>query len=152
MKIPADILSEKNYEGTRVIKIEDPTLSKLQVELNKFQQSINPFLAEMEKLTPKMDPVYAEINKHHTEIKKLQEEVAPVRAEYDALVEKITPFEQKAQVVKNKMLPIVNKLIKEQLGEFETATNMNEKDGVFTIEVRDEIEEKVKAIRASKAK
>ena len=43
MKIPADILSEKNYEGSRLILVENEKVAELQKELTKLQLEANPW-------------------------------------------------------------------------------------------------------------
>jgi HD superfamily phosphodiesterase len=67
-------------------------------------------------------------------------------------MEKADKVYQKAQLIKNKITPIVNELVKPELKEFELAKEMVERNGKIYVEVIDEIEEKIKAIRASKAK
>jgi uncharacterized phage infection (PIP) family protein YhgE len=152
MQIPSELLKESNYSGTRLIEIKDAQVTKLQKELTKLQLEANPFLEEMEKLTPILDPYYTKLRNLQEEIKKVQEEMAPTKETYDEWLEKVQKIDQKAQLIKNKIQPIVLDLVNPQLTEFEKANQMIEKDGQLFVEVADEIEEKVKAIRASKVK
>ena len=153
MQIPKEYLEEKNYEGTRLIEINDKKVAQLKAELKKLQESINPFLDEIQNdLTPLFDKHQEKIKPLQEQLNKLKEEIAPTQKKYEDLVSKIEPFEQKAQLIKNKVQPIVLKLVTGQLGEFEKANQIIEKDNKLFVEVVDEIEEKVKAIRAMKAK
>lgn len=150
MNIPKEYLEEKNYEGSRLIEITDETVMELKKQLDELQKEANPHLKASEKYVPKMDKIYAKIQKLETKKKALQEEIAPIRAKYDETIKPIEEIEQRAVLVKNKITPIVTDLVKDQLGEFEKAMQMKEEDGKLYVEVADEIEEKIKAIRASK--
>lgn len=152
MQIPKEFLEEKNYEGSRLIEINDPMVTKLHGELKKFQQEANPTLEKMEKLTPILDPFYARIGEIEKEKNKIKEEMQPTREEYDKYLEVVQKIDQRAQLVKNKITPMVNKIVEGQLGEFEKASQLIEKDDKIFVEVVDEIEEKIKSIRMAKAK
>lgn len=152
MQIPKDLLSEKNYEGTRLIEINDEGVKNLMADLTALQQEANPYLEKMETFTPQMDPIYSEISLLQNKINELHAQVKPIRALYDAEMEHVEAIEQRAMVIKNKLMPIVLDLVKDELGEFEKATQTVTKDGKLYVEVIDELEEKIKAIRASKNK
>jgi len=53
-------------------------------------------------------------------------------------------------LIKDKIQPIILDLVKNELGEFEKAQQTIDKDGKVFVEIIDEIEEKVKSIRATK--
>jgi len=150
MKIPSELLAEKNYEGTRLLELTDEKLTALQKELNVLQVEANPHLLEMEKITPSLDPLFTKIRELNEEMKKVQDKKAPLQEVYNEWLKKVEEIDQRAQLIKNKIEPLVKKLIEGQLGEFEKATTMKEKDGKIFVEIVDEIEEKVKAIRAIK--
>lgn len=150
MNIPKELLSEVNYEGTRLIEITDETVLELKKQLDELQKEANPHLEASEEFIPEMDRVYAEIQKLQQEKEKLQEEIAPIRAKYEEAIKPVEEIDQRATLIKNKITPIVNDLVKDQLGEFEKALQMKEVDDKIYVEVVDEIEEKIKAIRASK--
>jgi chromosome segregation ATPase len=152
MIIDKEVLSEKNYTGSRLIEITDPKVLELKAKLKEYQEEANPFLTEMDKIAPELDVFFQKIQKLEEEKNKLREEMAPVRAPYDELLKKVEAIDSKAQVIKNKIQPIVNKLVEGQLGEFEKALHLTEQDGKIFVEVVDEIEEKVKAIRQAKIK
>ena len=152
MQIDKELLSEKNYTGSRLIEITDEKVVELKLKLKEFQKEANPILLEMEKISPLMDPIFTKIRELEEEKKKLQDEMAPIRAPYDELLSQVEKIDIKAQAVKNKIQPLVNKIVVGQLGEFEKAMHLTEQDGKLYVEVIDEIEEKVKAIRASKNK
>lgn len=152
MQIAKEVLAEKNYEGSRLIELNDEKVTELQKEITALQIEANPFLAEMEKLTPILDPFYQEIGKHQKAIDDIKEEMAKPKEEYMEWLQKVEKIDQKANLVKNKLQPLVKAIIAPQLGEFETARTLTVKDGKLYVEVVDEIEEKVKAIRANKQK
>lgn len=153
MNIPKEYLEPKNYEGTRLIEINDKKVAQLKGELKKLQLEINPFLKEIEKdLTPKFDKHQEKIKPLQEQLNKLKEEIAPTQKIYEGLIAKIEPFEQKAQLIKNKLQPIILKFVEGQLGEFEKANQIIDKGDKLYVEIIDEIEEKVKAIRAIKEK
>jgi len=151
MQIPKEYLEEKNYEGTRLFEVTDATVKKYHAELKKFQIEINPTLDRMEKLTPILDPFYAKLGELEKEKEKVKLEMAPTREKYDALLEIVQKVDQRAQLIKNKMQPMVNKLVEKELGEFEKANQLVEKDGKMFVEIADELEEKIKSVRQAKA-
>lgn len=152
MQIPAEYLSEVNYEGTRLIKIEDETVTALTEELNKLQQEANPFLEQMEAITPELDPVYDEIRELELKKQELQKKVAPARARYDEIAKNVEEIDVRANAIKQKITPIILDLVKDDLKEFEIPLHTTVKEGVMYVEVRDELEEKIKQLRAIKAK
>jgi chromosome segregation ATPase len=152
MKIPNEILSEKNYEGTRLIEITDTKVAELKAKLNALQAEANPTLEKMEAITPAMDLIFKKIGVLEEQKKTLHAELEPIRAPYDELLKEVEKIDQRAQLIKNKIQPLVNSIVAPMLGEFEKANQMIEKDGKLFVEVVDELEEKVKAIRAAKAK
>lgn len=153
MQIDKELLSEVNYTGSRLILLEDENLTKLNTELTSYQQEINPIIDKLSaEYYPKIDPMYQEVQKLMEQAKELKAKIAEITNEFKPAIDVIESFEQKAQSVKNKMQPIILEIVKDQLGEFETAKNTVVRDGKIYAEVFDEIEEKVKAIRMVKAK
>lgn len=152
MQIPAEVLSEKNYTGSRLIEITDAKVIELRAQLTEYQKEANPILNEMDKISPELDVFFQKIAKLEEEKNKLREEMAPIRAPYDELLKQVEVIDSKAQLVKEKIQPLVNSIVESQLGEFEKALHLKEEDGKLYVEVVDEIEEKVKAIRQSKIK
>ena len=152
MQIPSEVLAEKNYAGTRLIEITDPKVMELRAEVAAFAPDAKPFLEKMEEYSKVLDPFYSQINEHSKEIKKLKDEMAPTKELFDAEVSQLEKIEQKAQLIKDKIQPMIMELIQDQLGEFEKALQLIDKDEKLYVEVVDEIEECVKKIRANKAK
>ena len=152
MQIPAEFFSEVNYSGTRLIKIEDEIVRALQEELTALQKEANPFLEQMEAITPELDPVYDEIRELELKKGELQKKVAPARARYDAIAKNVEEIDVRASSIKAKITPIVLDLVKDDLSEFEIPLHTVVKEGEMYVEVRDEIEERVKQLRAIKAK
>lgn len=152
MKIPADILAEKNYEGARLIELTDEKVLQLNKELKALQAEANPILEVMEKMTPAMDPLYTKLRDLEAQKLAIKTELDPLRAPYDLEMAKLEPIDQKANLIKQKLQPLVNAIVADQIGELERANQMIEKDGKLYVEVLDEVEEAVKAVRAKKAK
>lgn len=152
MQIPKEYLTEKNYEGTRLIEVVDDKVAELKKELTALQIEANPFLEEMEKLSPVLDPFFVKIGEHQAAIDALKKEMEEPKAEYNEWLKKVEEIDQKAQLIKNKIVPLVNAIVAPSLGEFEKANQMVPKDDKLFVEVIDEIEEKVKSIRATKTK
>lgn len=152
MKIPQEILSEKNYEGTRLVEITDERVIKLNDERKAMLKEGEPILQEMEKLSPPLDAWYAKLRPVEEERAKIK---ADMQVDYDVYNEKVQEMDkiyQKGVLVSNKMQPIIQELLKTELGEFETAKTLVEKNGKLYVEVMDELEEKIKAVRAAKKK
>lgn len=147
MQIPQEYLEEKNYTGSRLIEINDSAVLALKEELKKLQDEANPHLEASEEFLPEMDRIYGLIQKLEQDKKELQEEVKPIREKYDEVMKPVEEIDQRATLIKNKITPMVNDLVKDQLGEFEKALQLKEEDGKIYVEVVDEIEEKIKAIR-----
>lgn len=152
MKIPSEFLKESAYEGTRFIEINNPDITKLISEIMEYQKEANPTLEVMDKYAAILDPYYMKIQKLQSEIGKIKEEMAEDKAKYDEEMAKVEKIDQKAQVIKNKIMPMVLAEVKDQLGEFEVALQTKEVDGKIFVEVQDKIEEVVKSLRAQKAK
>lgn len=150
MQIPSEYLKESNYEGTRLIEVTDEAVLSLTAELSELQKEANPYLEKMEALTPQMDPIYSEIAELEAKKRELQAKVAPIREQYDAEMAFVEEIDQRATLIKSKVQPIINDLVKGELGEFERAMQTVHKDGKLYVEVQDQLEEKIKQLRANK--
>ena len=153
MKIDSTLLSEKNYTGNRRILVEDEKLQEFQTILEGYQKDINPLLDRMNvEYSPIVDPLNAEIQKKTLEIKELKARITAETDKFQDVIDGIEKAEQKAQLIKNKVQPIVLKALDGQLGEFEVARYTEVDGGKIYAVVFDELEEKVKEIRANKGK
>lgn len=152
MQIPAEYLNELNYEGTRLIEIKDERVKVLQEEIDKCQKEANPFLEKMEALTPEMDRVYAQIRELEEKKNALLRELQPTKDKYDVELKEVQKIDEKAQVFKDKLTPIIMSEIASELNEFEFPLHTKIVDGKMFVEVRDELEEKVKQLRTQKTK
>ena len=152
MQIPAEYLKEVNYQGTRLVPVNDEKLDALQVELDAHQAEARPFLEEMETLAPEMDVVYSEIQTLRDREVELRKKIAPTRAKHDALEEKVKEIDLRAVPIKDKMATIVTDLVEGDLGEFEIPLHTVYKEGKIYVEIRDELEEKIKQVREMKAR
>jgi hypothetical protein len=152
MQLPKDLLSEANYEGSRFIEIKNETVSALLKEIGEYQKEANPTLEVMDKYAAILDPYYQKIQTLQGKINKIKEEMAEDKLKYDDELAKVEKIDQKAQLIKNKITPIVMKEVEGQLGEFEKATQTKEKDGKIYVEVVDTLEDLIKSMRANKKK
>lgn len=152
MKIPQEMLSEKNYEGTRLIEITDEKVIELNNQRKEFLKEGEPFLKGMEKLSPPLDAWYAKLRPVEEQREQIKKDMQKDYDAYNEVWQEMDKVYQKGQLVSNKIQPLVNDFIKPQLEEFEVAKTMVERDGKLYVEVSDELEEKIKSIRASKKK
>lgn len=151
MKIPKEYTKESNYEGTRLFEITDERVKKLNKEIAALKEPATPHLIKMEELSKITDPVYAQIREKQQEINKLRESIATEKEQFDAEVAELEKIEAKAQLIKNKMQPIVDDLIKDELSEFERPFQLiTKEDGRMFVEIKDELEEKIKQLRMQK--
>ena len=152
MKIDPDLLAEKNYDGSRLIEVTDVKVLELKKEIAKFAPIAKPHLEKMEELGKILDPFYTKTRELDEEKKKIKDEMQSTLDLFNAELKEMEAIEQKTDAIKNKIQPIIAKLMEGQLSEFETARQLVEKDDKLFVEVVDEIEEKVKLIRMQKAK
>ena len=150
MNIPKEYLKESTYSGNRLIEITDPTVIKLKAEIAKFKPIAEPFLKKMDELGKILDPFYTKIRELKAEEDKLKKEMQPTLDLFNAELKEMEAIEQKTDLIKNKIQPLVAKILEGQLGEFETGRQLIEKDDRLFVEVYDELEEKVKAVRMAK--
>ena len=151
MFIAPETLSEKNYVGSRLIAINDETIDAMQVELKSIVDEIEPVTEQLTRdYYNIVDPWYQEAQIKRQELEDIKAKIKEVADKYKTEVEFVESKGQQAQLIKNKMVPIINDLVAPQLGEFEKALQTVQKDGKLYVEVVDEIEEKVKSIRAAK--
>lgn len=152
MNISKEQLSAENYTGTRKIQIHSSMVTKYKKEIDKYQKQAEPFLIKVEKIAKVLDPFYARINEHTEEINKIKAEMAEPLEAYQKEIAEVELIDKKAQSVKNKLQPIVDDLIKGQLGEFEKPVNLVSEKGLHYVEVTDEIEDYIKSKRARTGK
>jgi len=150
MKIDSTLLSEENYTGIRRIPVKNEIITKYKKEIDAYQKQAKPFLIKMEKISKVLDPYYATIADHNKEITRLKAEMADTLEQYNIELKKVELLDQKAQMIKNKMQPIVDKEIVGKLGEFEKPTNLIDEKGFFYVEVADTLEDFIKSKRARK--
>lgn len=152
MQIPQEFLLEKNYEGTRLVEITDKKVLELKAKIAEYRPIAEPHLQKMEEYSKVLDPFYTKIRELENEKEKLKEEMKPTKELFDAELKEMEAIEQKTDLLKQKIQPIVAKLMEKELSEFETAKQLIEKDDKIFVEISDEIEDRVKVIRAAKAK
>lgn len=151
MQIPVEFLKETNYEGTRLIEMTDSTVLSLLKEVKKCGEEVKPFLDEMDKYTPEIDVIYAELRPIEEKRAELKEKLTIALKPFQVEQEKADMVYQKSDAIKQKIYPLARAFVDRHLSEFESAGQFIERDGKTYIEVTDEIEEKVKQIRAKNA-
>lgn len=154
MLLSQEALSERNYEGNRLIEVTDETIISLHKELNDLQAEANPFLKKMEEFTPLMDPSYTKIGELQREIDKIKLDMKPHVDAYNEELKKVEEIDQRAQLIKNKIQPLANNFAKEvgDLKEFEIANQILVKDDKLFVEVIDKLETFIKSYRQQNAK
>ena len=154
MKIPADLLAEKNYDGARLLEITDKKVIELKKEIETYQPIAKPHLDKMAELGKQLDPHYTKIRELDAEKEKIKKEMQPTLDAFNAELKHMEEVQQKTDILKDKIRVIISKLLEKELGEFESAKELrpDEKTGKLYVEIIDEIEEKIKAIRMVKAK
>lgn len=151
MQIPKELLSEKNYEGTRLIEITDENILRLFQERSEILKSGEPIMKQMDELSKPLDAFYEKLRPIEEERKKIKEEMQPAVDAYQAVVDRMdTEIYQKTRLIDQKLNPMVDELVKDQLSEFEKAKTLTVRDGKYFVEVEDQLEEKIKLIRATK--
>lgn len=151
MQLSAELLKESNYEGSRLIEITDETILSLLQEVKKCGEEVKPFLDEMDKYTPEIDAIYAELRPIEEKRAELKEKLTKAMKPFQVEQEKADAVYQKSDMIKQKIYPLARAIVNPQLSEFESAGQFIERDGKVFIEVTDEIEEKIKQIRAKNA-
>lgn len=154
MNIPAELLAEKNYTGTRRIAITNPKIKELKAELKKLQEQINPILDGAQDTFAKLDAAQRAIDEHRNEIKRINEEAMADKKIYDETMAKIQPYEQQALLIKDKLEPLVLKEVESELAEFEKALTIGETEGgeELYVEVQDMLEDFIQKTRQAKEK
>lgn len=151
MKIPSELLKESNYDGTRLIEMKDKKVYELQAKLTPLQKEINPIIEKHSKsYYPFVDKYRAERPLLVAQLKAMDEEMQKQTDLIADDVKLIESHEQKATNIKNKIQVLIQKELEGQLSEFEVAKHTVVKDDKIFVEVFDEIEEKIKALRAGK--
>jgi hypothetical protein len=151
MHLPADLLSEKNYSGTRLIEITDENILKLFKERGEILKSGEPIMKRMDELSKPLDEFYARLKPLEEERKQIKEDMQPAIDAYQAVVDEMDrDIYQKTRLIDQKLNPMVDEVVKDQLSEFEKAKTLTERDGKYYVEVEDQLEEKIKLIRATK--
>jgi len=95
MQIAKEILSEKNYTGTRLIEVSDPKVKELKAKLKRIQiEEVNPILDGAEPLVKILDPLYTKIRELRETIKPILAEAKPLQDEYQKHLATIDPKDE----------------------------------------------------------
>lgn len=131
MRIDKEILSEKNYEGTRMIYLEDEKIVDLKKQLNAIQEiELNPILDTLQDEFKAMDDAQAKIQVIRDEIKELLEEVKPQRDELTTLTKDYTAETEvspEVEALSNVIKECINK-VEEKDAQIKEITKSVEKE------------------------
>lgn len=152
MQIPKEYLEPKNYTGTRLIEIKDKKVYQLQEELIALKPEVLKIVEGMDEAVKVLDPAYTKMNELRDEISKIKESISKEEEIVRSKQKQLEPYEQKEQLIKNKMQPLIDKELDGQLNEFERPLHTVFKDEKIYVEIEDQLEEKVKQIRSGKSK
>lgn len=152
MQIDKELLSEKNYTGSRRIMISNQMVTKFKKEIDELQKQANPILKKMEKISESIKPEMEEIGELQKKIREIKEKIKPEEDKYQTELKKVELIDQKADNIKNKIYPIVFKELEGKLEEFEEARQVITDKGVVYVEIHDKIEDFIKMLRANKIK
>src|SRR3990167_3444467 len=111
MKIPQEFLKESCYDGTRLVEITDEKVIELKKEIAKFKPIAEPFLKKMDELGKLLDPFYTKIRELEAEKDKLVKERQPNLDLFNAQLKEMEAIEQKTDLIKNKIQPLVAKIM-----------------------------------------
>lgn len=129
-----------------------PLTLEFDEELKKLPKDITEFTPELNKIKDKIDPLMNEVKALEAQILEVKKGKQKEQEAYNEAIKKVEKLDARAALIKEKIQVLVNKIINPQLSEFEKALHLLEKDGKIYVEVIDEIEEKIKSIRALKVK
>jgi chromosome segregation ATPase len=151
-----DPANTKIGELINKIKEISTKIRPLTIEFNEasknFPEDITEFPPELQAIKDKIDPLLSEVKELESQVKEVKKGKENEQNLYNEAIKKVEKLDARASLIKEKMQVLVNKLIVPQLGEFEKALHLIEKDGKVFVEIIDEIEEKVKAIRSLASK
>jgi chromosome segregation ATPase len=125
----------------RLIPIENKNLLTLKKKLDEYQKEANPFLDQLDVHTKELDPFFTQLRELEEKKNDLRKEMTPIKEKYDEVIAEIEKIEQKAQLVKDKMKPIVDTFVADKLEQFERPAEIIERNGEMLIKVIDEVEE-----------
>lgn len=119
---------------TRYIELDNKELEELVIKKGEL-------VAEGKELMKPLKPDFEKIDKINKKLNKLMEEKQEIEEE---LREKMIPANEKGQELqdlKSKIVPMVEEAIKgKELGEYETYTSTEIKDGKLVVSIVDELE------------
>ena len=151
---------QRALENTEIPKApESPLLTELsekikvlEDEYNKEYARLVPKVPKLDALAEKMKVYIDEVHVIEAQINEIKKEMQPTKEAYEKEMKKVEIIDQRAQLIKSKLVPLVQSSIEKELGEFEKALQVIDKDEKMFVEVVDEIEEKIKQARAEKLK
>ena len=142
MQLNSRIFEEEKYSNPRFVELTDEKAIELYNEILELQKGINPKLERFQEIEDKK----AELKKPFTDY------VAETKQEQDDLMAFMEGEDQKARAIKEKLVPLVEKEVLPQLGEFDEFIGLEIQDGKYFCKINDRIEEFVKSVRSGRKK
>jgi chromosome segregation ATPase len=114
MQIPKELLSEVNYEGTRLVEINNEKISEYKSLLNELQKKINPLVEEMDVVDKRVAPFRDQVKALKDENQKDYEAIKPFKEQYiilaKALPEDATDSTPEMKELEAHMNPFIDKI------------------------------------------
>lgn len=142
------VLKDENQVDWETIK---PIKEQYEILARALPEDATDSTPEMKELEVQMDPVIDRIKKREAEIHEIREELKPHKDAWDAEHIKVQEIDKRAAVIKEKMIPFVNKFLDGKLEEFEEAKHLVDNEDKIYAEVFDQLEEFIKTYRSKHA-
>lgn len=114
MQIDKALLSEANYEGTRLVLIENENVKEYKKLLNDLQKEANPILDVMTEIDKKVQPYREQVKVLKDENQKDYESIRPFKEQYEilarALPEDATEQTPEMAELAEKMNPVIDRI------------------------------------------
>lgn len=140
MQIDEKVIAPENYSNPRFIEIKNTHVKTLYERIIDIQKGINPKLERLEEITKKKEELKKPFTDYCAEVKQEEEELIAFMEGEDA----------KAKKIKDKLVPMVQKAVKGQMGDFDEFVGLAIQGDTIVAKVNDRIEEFVKIVRQQK--
>lgn len=141
MQIDEQVIAPTKYSNPRFVEIKDKKVKELYEQVLEFQKVINPKLERLEEITQKKEKLKKPFNDYCAEVKAEEEELIAFMEGEDA----------KARKIKEKLVPMVEKEVMPELGDFDEFVGLQINNDKLVAKVNDRIEEFIKSVRNQKA-
>lgn len=137
---------------TQLLTEMQPLRDQYDEETLKLPKNFKGSNKKLDLIARKIKVFIDKIHAHEKKMEKINKKIRPWSDKYEAEMKKVEAIDQQASIYKQKLVPLVNKLVEKDLTEFEEAKHVIEKDGKIYVEVFDQLEEFIKTYRQKKLK